>query len=196
MINLLKKKWFIWLLIALPGLYWLVLPYFTDCYGAKFWSKTTKNSGIIAVSLFVLSLAINPLRILFEQVDLFKLLMRYRRNLGVAVFIYAAIHTFCFLMKKGFGQEALNYLLHPVIVPGLIAFLIFIPLTITSNNYFVRKLGHKKWSRLHELAYLAEILVFIHMILQFGNTQLLGLALFIPLFTIQYLRRKKLKTRA
>ncbi len=190
--NVLRNKWLVWCLLALPGLYFLVLPYFTELYGAKYWSKMTKNTGTIAVSMFVFSLAINPLRIIFSKVQLFKTLMRIRRNVGVAVFIYACMHIAAFVTNKGLNANTALYFVHPVVVPGLIAFLIFIPLTITSNDYYVRKLG-KRWQKLHQKAYYAEGLVFLHMILQKQNVQILALSLFIPLVILQYLRVRKVK---
>lgn len=192
--ELLKKKWLIWALLCAPLLYFVVLPYFTGVYGVKYWGKATKNSGIIAVSLFTLSLACNPLRVVFDKVQLFKMTFRHRRNVGVAVFLYAVVHITCYIMKKGGFTQTLPYFLHPVIIPGLLAFCIFIPLTLSSNNYSVKKLGFHLWNRLHKAVYLAEGLVFIHMMLQPGKPQILALALFIPLFILQFLRRKKEKS--
>lgn len=190
--NILRKKWFLWTLLALPGLYFMVLPYFTEVYGPKYWGKMVKISGIIAVSLLVLSLVINPLRIIFTKVQFFKELMRTRRNVGVSVFIYACLHLVCFIISKGISLNTLLYAIHPVILPGEIAFFIFLALAITSTDYYVKKMG-RGWMRLHKKVYWAEGLVFLHMILQKPKVQILALSLFIPLVIIQYLRIRKQK---
>ena len=172
----------------------MVLPYFTELYGVKYWSKMTKISGIIAASMLVFSLAINPLRIIFSKVHFFKELMRTRRNVGVAVFIYTTVHFFCFIAKKGLSFNTLLYALHPIIIPGELAFLIFLALAVTSNDYFVKRMG-KDWMRLHKKVYYAEGLVFLHMILQKQNVQILALSLFIPLVILQYCRIRAQKKR-
>ncbi len=190
--KLLRKKWFLWPLLALPGIYYMILPYFTEIYGEKYWNKMTKISGIIAVSMLVFSLAINPLRILFSKIQFFKELMRTRRNVGVAVFMYTVLHVLSFIMKKGISFNTLLYAIHPIIIPGEIAFFIFFALAVTSNDHSVKKMG-KGWMQLHKKVYWAEGLVFLHMIMQKQNVQILALWLFLPLIILQYLRIRKEK---
>ena len=70
---------------------------------------------------------------------------------------------------------------------------IFISLAITSNNYFVKKMGHVKWRKLHEKVYIAEFGIIMHMILMGGTARLVGIISFIPLIIIQYMRRLRKK---
>lgn len=193
--RLIKRKEFFWPLLALPGVIFLLLPFLDGTFGDKPWKEATKNSGIIAVSVFVASLSLNPLAIVFPKMALFKAINRHRRAVGVAAFIYVLIHIFCYLMKKGSLKAVLPYLVHPVIMPGIAAFLILLPLALTSNNASVRKMGQEKWKKLHKKTYIAEFFVFLHMILQKPNVKFLALCLFLPLFILQR-RRLKIERKA
>ena len=64
--------------------------------------------------------------------------------------------------KKGWVDP--KYIFHPVIFPGVCAFLILFLLALTSNNWSVKKLGYQKWKRLHSLIYVGEVGVFIHVV--------------------------------
>lgn len=186
--DLLKKKQLVWSLLALPGIFYFIVPFFMGDFEPEPWKFANQNTGIIAVSVFVASLALNPLRIVFPKIKLFKVINRHRRSVGVAAFIYAVLHLFCYYMKKGSLAELLPYLLHPVIAPAVLAFIIMLVLAVTSNDSSVKRLGHQAWKKIHNKVYFAEFFVFIHMILQRPNVKILAVSLFIPLFVLQRLR--------
>lgn len=183
-----------WILLNLPALVILIFLIIEPNM-----HKTMRAwTGYIAVSLLVLLLAINPLKTLFKNIVFLSQISRYRRVIGVAIFTYSAVHLVCYLIKKGGILAAMKYVFHPVIITGLISFTIFIPLAITSNNYFVKKMGYVKWRKLHEKVYIAEFGIIMHMILMGGTARLVGILSFIPLIVIQYMRRvrkKRLKNR-
>ncbi|MEM6338355.1 MAG: ferric reductase-like transmembrane domain-containing protein [Pseudomonadota bacterium] len=183
-----------WILLNLPALVILIFLIIEPNM-----HKTMRAwTGYIAVSLLVLLLAINPLKTLLKNIILLSKISRYRRVIGVAIFTYSALHLLCYLIKKGGILAAMKYVFHPVIITGLVGFIIFAPLAITSNNYFVKKMGHIKWKKLHEKVYVAEFGVMMHMILMGGTARLVGVLCFMPLIVIQYMRRvrkKRLKNR-
>ena len=149
-------------------------------------------SGYLAAIFLVLVLVLNPLKAIFPQLQVIKILNKYRRELGVASFSYAFIHFLCFAIKLGSIGKTIPYLVHPFIMPGfLIAFPILIILTLTSNNSSIKKLGFQRWNKLHKKVYWAEFAVFLHIIL-IGN-KLYALIIFIPLFILQFIRKRLTK---
>ncbi len=178
-----------WILLNLPALVIIVF-----LIMAPDMHKTMRAwTGYIAFSLLVLLLAINPLKTLFKNIVFLSKISRYRRVMGVAIFTYSTIHLLCYIIKKGGILSAMKYVFHPIILTALISFIVFTPLAITSNNYFVKKMGHVKWKKLHEKVYIAEFGVMIHMILMGGTARLVGILAFIPLIIIQYIRRTRKK---
>jgi sulfoxide reductase heme-binding subunit YedZ len=162
-------------------------------YDPRLWEPFTFYSAYTTLTLLVLVLALNPLQSLVPTSIFIKKVNRYRRQIGVAVFLYAFVHVLCFYIKRGSFTEFMQYMLHPAIIPGLFAFIILIVLAITSNNMSVKKLGSLRWKKLHKFVYVAEWLVVIHMLLMFDY--LWAAVFFIPLMTLQYMRRRKRKKR-
>ncbi|HBN22364.1 MAG TPA: hypothetical protein DD412_03925, partial [Holosporales bacterium] len=113
--------------------------------------------------------------------------------LGVASFNYAALHVVCYMIKRGGFVEMLKWLVHPIILPGLVAFLIFIPLALTSNKASLKYLKFPKWKKLHTKVYVAQWGILFHLLTQRNEASLYGLLLFVPLFAVQYIRRQNRK---
>ncbi len=86
---------------------------------------------------------------------------RNRRYLGVAAFGYALLHTILYLIDKAALDPVLSDLPKLYIWTGWIAFLIFVPLAITSNNWFIRKMG-TWWKWLQRWTYAAAVLTLAH----------------------------------
>ena len=148
----------VWLILALPGLWiggrWLLTP---DAYG---YGHAIGDTGDWAAWLLMLTLAVTPIRLAARRSAVAKTLVRYRRDLGVASFVYAAGHTLAYLWKKGAG-EALAELSTDYIWAGWAALALFVPLAVTSNDASMRWLK-RGWKRLHRLVYPATLLVFLH----------------------------------
>jgi sulfoxide reductase heme-binding subunit YedZ len=150
--------------------------------------ELTFRTGKYALVLLVLSLACTPLNILFG----FKQVLRLRRPLGLYAFMYAAFH---FLIFIGLDYQFDLALLREAIfekrfaLVGFAAFLILLPLAITSTKGWQKRLG-KRWKRLHKLVYLAGVLAVVHFVwlvksdirepLAYGAAVLLLLATRIP----------------
>ena len=156
---LLRARPLLWLVLALPGLWmiwrWWVTP---DLYG---YGHVIGDSGEWAAWLLMATLAVTPIRLLLRRNALVQWLVRYRRDLGVASFGYAALHTVVYLWRKGDLPIIWGEASTPYILAGWLALGLFVPLAITSNDASMRRLK-RSWKRLHRLAYPAAVLVFVH----------------------------------
>jgi sulfoxide reductase heme-binding subunit YedZ len=119
--------------------------------------------GLTALIFLVASLACTPARRLFG----WTWPIRIRRELGLFAFWYAALHVFVYLVP----DQVLDWYTilediaeRPFITVGFLAFVLMIPLAWTSSNEWVRRLGFRRWQRLHYLTYLAGALAVIHFI--------------------------------
>lgn len=93
-------------------------------------------------------LSLNPLKAIFATNILLKKINRYRREIGVACFSYSFIHLGCFIVKRGGLGETLKFIVHPALTSVfLVAFPIFVLLTMTSNNMSIKKMGFFKMEK-------------------------------------------------
>jgi len=170
--------------LTLPGIIFLAIPVMMGMWGEKAWKNLLIYSGFITVSLLIFSLVLSPLNRFFPKFSLLKFCNRFRREIGLSVFFYACLHFFFYLMrsieKRGWVDP--KYFLHPVIFPGLCAFVILLLLAVTSNDWSINKMGYQKWKRLHRLIYLGEVAVFIHIFLK---SSFYACILILPLVCIQ-----------
>lgn len=150
---------FLWLILALPGLWsgwrWAMTP---GDYG---FGHAIKDSGDWAAWLLLATLAVTPLRLALGTTAFTRWLLQRRRDLGVASFVYAAAHTAIYLGDKADPAVILEQAGGADLLTGWVAFALFLPLAITSNDASVRALK-RDWKRLHRLVYPAAVLVFAH----------------------------------
>ena len=155
------KRLLLWLALSLPGWWlvgrWALTP---DAYG---YGHAIADSGQWAAWLLMVTLAVTPIRLAFRRSALAKWLVRYRRDLGVASFAYASLHTLVYLDKKATLANVLEELPQDFIWSGWLALALFVPLAVTSNDVSMRWLK-KSWKALHRLVYPAAILTFLHWI--------------------------------
>lgn len=181
-------------LLLLPAIIFLVIPTFLNNLGENPWKTLLIHSGYCSLGLLFFCLILSPIKVFFPKLQVVKDLNRYKREIGVAVFIYACSHLGFYIadaiIRK--GQFSIMKFFRPVIFPGVLAFLILLALTVTSNHSSIEKLSYRNWKNLHRLVYGAELLVFIHILLQSVTYALL---IFIPLVTIQSLRFKKIRMK-
>lgn len=158
----LKSRPLLWLVLALPGAWiawrWLVTP---DLYG---FGHAIGDTGDWAAWLLLLALAATPLRLVFRRQGWTTWLLRRRRDIGVASFVYAAGHTAIYLFDKASLATVLAEAADVAMLTGWLALAIFIPLAVTSNDKAVRALK-RSWKRLHRLVYPAAILTVVHWVL-------------------------------
>lgn len=120
------------------------------------------GTGLWAVRLLIATLVVTPLR--WAGLNL----LRFRRQLGLVAFAYVCLHFATWLvldMGLRWGQIAEDLVKRWYIVLGFAAFLLLVPLAVTSNNAMIRRLGARRWGQLHRLAYPATILAVVHFIL-------------------------------
>jgi sulfoxide reductase heme-binding subunit YedZ len=121
----------------------------------------THGTGDWTLYFLCITLAVTPLRRLTQS----NWLIRLRRMLGLFVFFYAALHFTTFLwFDHFFDVEEMwkDVLKRPFITVGFGAFLLLIPLAVTSTNAMQRRLGGKRWLWLHRLVYLIAPLAILH----------------------------------
>lgn len=152
----------LWLLLALPGagmLYaWNTTP---EDYG---YGHIVKDTGKWAAWLLMATLAVTPVRLLGKGRKWSAWLVRRRRDLGLASFSYALGHTTIYLTDKTSPAVIWEEAGSPDLLLGWIAFLLFLPLALTSNDVAVRAMK-RSWKRLHRLVYPAAVLTFLHWVL-------------------------------
>ncbi|OWW21517.1 sulfite oxidase heme-binding subunit YedZ [Noviherbaspirillum denitrificans] len=139
----------------------LVLFAFTDRLGANPIEFITRNTGDWTLYFLCLTLSITPLRKLTGQ----HWLIRLRRMLGLFAFFYAALHFTTFLWFDHFfdvDEMLKDVVKRPFITVGFSAFVLLVPLAVTSTNGMVKRLGGKRWQLLHRLVYLIAALGILH----------------------------------
>jgi sulfoxide reductase heme-binding subunit YedZ len=118
-------------------------------------------TGDTVLSCLMLTLAITPLRRLTGWNEI----IRVRRLIGLTAFWYACLHLTTYVV---FDQDlslmeiTKDIAKHPWVLVGFTAFLCLVPLAITSTNGWIRRLGGKRWRRLHSLVYVAGFAGVLH----------------------------------
>ena len=179
---------FLWTILALPG-FRMTSTLLSGATGPE--GQTTEElllhpSGESAAQIMILAMIITPLRMLFPKNRFWLWMMKRRRHIGVAAFIYAVFHTVLYVIDMDSVQAMLGEFMELGIWTGWLAFFIFIPLALTSNDFSVRKLG-PSWKTVHRFAYAAAVATLIHWIFV-NNTLGPALARFIPLALLEVYR--------
>jgi methionine sulfoxide reductase heme-binding subunit len=159
------------ILILLKTLTWLaclgpavLLTYqaVTNSLGPDPTSKIELTTGYNTLLLLILSLAISPVRKLVPRLSW---LIKFRRLLGLFAFFYGAVHMLAYVaLYAGFNVNAMldDIAKRKFITIGVAAWLLLVPLALTSTNWAIRKMGGKNWNRLHRLVYVAAVCGVIH----------------------------------
>ncbi|GGE83256.1 sulfite oxidase heme-binding subunit YedZ [Massilia psychrophila] len=121
----------------------------------------TRGTGDWVLYFLCMTLAVTPLR----KFTGWNWILKLRREIGLFVFFYAFLHFMTFLWFDHFFDVAemwKDVLKRPFITVGFSAFVLLIPLAITSTNGMIRRLGGKRWQWLHRLIYLVAPLGILH----------------------------------
>jgi sulfoxide reductase heme-binding subunit YedZ len=157
-LRLTKIAIFLAALIPLERLLWKA---FHDGLGANPIEVITHATGDWTLILVLITLSITPLRQITHQYWL----IGVRRMVGLFAFFYGTLHflTYIWLDKFFDVPEMLKDIAkRRFITVGFAAFVLMIPLALTSSAWSIRRLGGKRWRRLHRLIYLTGILAVIH----------------------------------
>ncbi|WP_298011680.1 protein-methionine-sulfoxide reductase heme-binding subunit MsrQ [uncultured Aquabacterium sp.] len=154
----------LWAVCAVPAIA-LLVGAMVGSLGANPAEKLIRETGEWALRWLWLTLAITPLR----ELASLPALVRFRRTLGVTTFVYAVLHL---LSYAGFDKGwALDDIVRDVfkrnfILVGMLAFVVMLPLALTSFNAAVRALGGRRWQWLHRLTYVVAMLGLLHFYLK------------------------------
>ena len=121
----------------------------------------THSTGDWTLIFLCVTLAVSPLRMLTKQYWL----IRFRRMLGLFAMFYGTLHftTYIWLDKFFDVHEMVKDVAkRPFITMGFTAFVLMIPLAITSTRGWISRLGGKRWNLLHRLIYFSAIAGVIH----------------------------------
>ena len=157
--NTLAHPCAVWAILCLP-----ILPMLQIAGTApsdRLWHILVHPTGEWSARLLILCLMITPLTILFRGRRWPRWLMKQRRYIGVAAFGYAALHAIFYLVDKGTIGGAVAELARTYIWLGWLAFVVFVPLAITSTDGWVRRLG-RNWKLLQRSVYAAAVLTLLH----------------------------------
>jgi sulfoxide reductase heme-binding subunit YedZ len=137
----------------------------TDVYrkqvGANPLEFVTRTTGILTLVFLLISLAVTPLR----RITGLNWLTRFRRMLGLFAFFYGSLHLMTYVAFDRFFHLTTipgDVARRPFIAIGLTAFFLMVPLAITSTDKMVKRLGGKRWVRLHRIVYLAGAFGVLH----------------------------------
>lgn len=148
---------------ALAPLGSIVLRASQGTLGANPIAEVMNELGLTALILLVASLACSPARWLLG----WTWPIRIRRELGLFAFFYASLHFLTYLvLDQGVDWKAIveDIAKRPFITVGFLAFVLLVPLALTSTSASVRRLGYRRWLRLHQLVYVAGALAVLHFI--------------------------------
>ena len=159
-----QRRWVIkpivWIACLTP-LAILVYDGFTDNLTANPIERITNDTGIWTLRLIVATLAISPLR----WATGLNQLINYRRLVGLFAFFYGSLHfTTFFFFDHQFDFAAMwqDVLKRPYITAGFTAFVLMIPLAVTSTTGWIRRMGGKRWNLLHRLIYVTGLAAALH----------------------------------
>jgi sulfoxide reductase heme-binding subunit YedZ len=129
--------------------------------GANPLEFATRTTGMLTLVFLLISLAVTPLRRILG----WNWLIKFRRMLGLFAFFYGSLHLLTYVAFDRFFHFTTipaDILNRPFIAIGMTAFLLMLPLAITSTDAMVKRLGGRNWARLHQIVYLAGVFGVVH----------------------------------
>lgn len=150
---------------ALVPLAYLVRRAISDGLGADPIAAALNELGLLALVLLVATLACTPLKVVFG----WTWPLRIRRMLGLLSFFYVALHFGLYaVIDQGLDLGAIlaDVAERPFITVGFAAFVLLIPLAVTSTTTMRRRLGPLRWQKLHRLIYVIGLLAALHFVLR------------------------------
>jgi sulfoxide reductase heme-binding subunit YedZ len=154
----LKPAVFVGALVPLGG---LAVQASRDALGADPVATALNRLGLLALIFLLASLAATPAKMLLG----WTWPIRLRRMLGLMAFFYASLHLTTYVaVDQRFDWPVLwaDVTQRKFMVVGFAAFLLLLPLAVTSTDASVRRLGYRRWKALHRLVYLAAVLAVVH----------------------------------
>jgi methionine sulfoxide reductase heme-binding subunit len=153
----------VFVLSCLPAT-WLVYLALTNDLGANPIEKLIRYNGDWALRFLLITLAVTPLRLLTGWAEI----GRVRRMLGLFAFFYVCLHITAYVgLDQFFNWRTIwaDVVKRVYITIGMAAFLTLIPMAVTSTAGMVKRLGARRWRRLHRVVYVTTIAGIIHYIM-------------------------------
>jgi methionine sulfoxide reductase heme-binding subunit len=158
-------RWWFWFVLALPAV-GIAVQFFSG-HDEHLLHNLLEPSGEASARLLIIALCATPLSMALPGWRGPRWLVRNRRAIGVAAFLYGCLHLVLYVVSIGSFRVMWNQLGWTYILLGWLAFVVMIPLAMTSTNGAVRRLG-RNWKRLHRLAYVAAVATFLHWVGIYG----------------------------
>lgn len=179
--TLLNTPYAFWILLALPS-FGLI----SSALSGGDLEPLLHPTGEFSARFMIIAMMLTPLRMVFPKSGIVLWLMRRRRYLGVAAFGYAALHTLYYVVDLGSLSAVVADIAKFGIWTGWVAFVIFVPLAMTSNDASVRRL-RRSWKTLQRFVYPAAVATLLHWVFVHDNY---GPALvhFVPLAGLEIYR--------
>lgn len=149
---------FINCLVPLVLLSWDALSNSLGANPIEFFLRTT---GVCTLTFLLITLAITPLRKILGLNGL----IRFRRTLGLYTFFYGCLHLATYsIFDKSLDIVSIvdDVWQRPFIALGMLALILMVPLAVTSTNAMIKRLGGKRWQRIHRLSYVIAVLGVAH----------------------------------
>jgi len=146
---------------ALVPLVLLLWDVYHQKVGANPQEFAIRTTGVMTLFFLTVTIAITPVRKIFGANSLVKL----RRMVGLFAFFYGTLHltTYIWLDRQlNLRSTVEDVARRPFILVGVTAFVLIVPLALTSTNKMVRRLGGKNWARLHRVVYVAAVAGVVH----------------------------------
>jgi sulfoxide reductase heme-binding subunit YedZ len=181
----------LWLLVVVPAIV-LVAQLLLNQLGAEPIESLEHASGEWALRLLAASLAVTPLM----RLTGWGWLVAQRRFLGLAAFFWAMGHLSVYIVLDQFfdwPEIVKDVLKHLYITVGMLAFVLMIPLALTSTKSSIRRLGGQRWNQLHRLVYVTAVAGCVHYLWAVKKDiaePLLYAAVFVVLFLLRLVLRK------
>lgn len=153
------SPYWLWVLLALPAAGFVAAVTVSD--DPKVYEQFLHPTGEFSARFMIIAMLASPLTLILKGWRGPLWLKKNRRYFGVAAFGYAALHTLYYLIDAQTMARVLEELPRLYIWTGWAAFAIFIPLAVTSMDYFVRIMG-PRWKQVQRWTYAAAVLTLIH----------------------------------
>ena len=188
------RRWIrpaLWVLVIAPVV-WMIVRGVLGDLGANPIERLEGETGRWTLRFLAGSLAVTPL-VKFTR---WGWLIRERRFLGLPAFAYASLHLCIYVGLDNFfdvDDIVKDVLKHLYVTAGMTAFLLLVPLALTSTKASIRRLGAKRWNLLHRLVYAAAIAGCIHFtwaVKKDKTEPLIYVAIFLALFAFRAVPRR------
>lgn len=188
MLQVLNSRYVFWMLLTLPAMPMLaaLIAGGVDSEGRAATEFLLHPTGEFSARFMIVAMTLTPLRQIFPTSRIVRWLLARRRYFGVAAFSFAAFHTVLYIVDMAGFQAIVAEFWTLGIWTGWLAFFIFIPLAMTSNDWCVSTMG-RHWKNLQRVVYIAAVATLIHWLFVHNNV---GAALlqFLPLAVLETYR--------